>query len=353
MCATSSSPCGPLGPPTTTRWASGWSRTSEARAETATPAPFSGWMRPTKSRSGPVGRQPEGPTGLGAVPGSEEGVLDTGGDDADPGGVGPVELGELGRLHRARGEHGVRAPDDRGLGLRPEVGGVGLDFLGARLGLDPVEGVEGRHQRQVELMLDRVAGDPAEPVVGVDRVEGRGVVTAVGTGGGDRLDHPLGKLVDHARERLLGHRPRRSGGDVVDPETGLDVEHRCEVVRPGPGVHVTEHAGPGQRRRELTHVHVHAATVPGAGLGQGRGMEGEDGQTLHAPTILPGGPRYPAAAADPAASWASRHFRWSRRVRPPGRGRPGSRSRGGRRDRSASSPGAGPRSGGGRRRCGE
>ena len=39
------------------------------------------------------------------------------------------------------------------------VGAVGLHLLGAGLGLDPVEGVEGRDQRQVELVLDGVAGD--------------------------------------------------------------------------------------------------------------------------------------------------------------------------------------------------
>ena len=41
----------------------------------------------------------------------------------------------------------------------------------AGLGLHPGQGVEGRHQRQVELVLEAVAGDARQPVVGVEGVD--------------------------------------------------------------------------------------------------------------------------------------------------------------------------------------
>ena len=119
-----------------------------------------------------IEREPEGPAGLGPVARPEEGVVDPEGDDADAAGVGAVERGDLLGLDAARGQHGVGAVDDRRLGLGPPVGHVGLDLFGHRFGLDPVQRVERADERQVELVLDDMAGEPGEPVVGVHRGEG-------------------------------------------------------------------------------------------------------------------------------------------------------------------------------------
>ena len=254
-----------------------------------------------------------------------------------------------------------------GLGLGPPVRGVGLDLLGTGLGLDPVEGVEGGDQRQVELVLDQVPGDAAQPVVGVHGVEGEVLGGPEALGGAHALEDPVGELLDHRGQRLFGHRRGRAGRDVVDAEAGLDVHGGGKVVGPGPGEHVTLDPGPGQRGRELADVDVHAAAVPGARLGQGRGVQRKDGQTPHAPPILPGGSDQPTAAAGPlppgmeavpsgptaatSASSVDSPSPWSPR-RTPGGPPPGRRSRDGTRGRCASSPGAAPRSGGGRRRCG-
>ena len=85
----------------------------------------------------------EGLAGAALVAGREEGVVDTGRHDLDALGTGAVERDELGRLGRAGGEDGVGAGDDLRLGLDPP-GRLGI----ARLGLDPGERVERRHQRQ-------------------------------------------------------------------------------------------------------------------------------------------------------------------------------------------------------------
>ena len=71
-----------------------------------------------------------------------------------------------------RREDRVGAADDLGLGLD-----AALRLGVAGLGLHPGEGVERRHQREVELVLEPVAGDARQPVVGVDGV---GAVTALG-----------------------------------------------------------------------------------------------------------------------------------------------------------------------------
>ena len=92
--------------------------------------------------------------------GTEEGVVHAGRHDADPPGVAAVERGDLVGLDGAGREDGVGAVDDGRLGLGPAVGHVGLHLLGHRFRLDPVEGVERAHERQVELVLDHVAGEP-------------------------------------------------------------------------------------------------------------------------------------------------------------------------------------------------
>jgi hypothetical protein len=83
----------------------------------------------------------------------EEGVVDTRGDDLDAVGGGVVEHRQLALLGGTGGTDDVRAADDRALRLGPALR-LGV----AVLGLDPGQGVEGRHQRQGQAVLQFVAG---------------------------------------------------------------------------------------------------------------------------------------------------------------------------------------------------
>ena len=57
---------------------------------------------------------------------------------------------------------------DSALARRPGLGC--LDLLRAGLGLNPVERVERRDERELEAVLDGVTGEPRQPVIGVDGV---------------------------------------------------------------------------------------------------------------------------------------------------------------------------------------
>ena len=226
-------------------------------------------------------------------------------------GSAAVEGHDLVGLDGARRQHGVGAVDDGRLGLGPAVRHVGLDLFGHRLGLDPVERVEGAHERQVQLVLDHVARQPRQPVVGVHRGVGHAaaVVVAGRRRGGHPLEDPGRELVDDAGQGLLGHDAERAGRHVVHAQPGLDVDDRGELVGPGPGEDVTGDPGAGQCRGQLPHVDVHAAAVAGARLGQGRGVQGEDGEPAH------GGQSLPAARkTSPAPPGGAILRRW-----PPGR----------------------------------
>ena len=87
-----------------------------------------------------------------------------------------VQPAELLLLLDAADAHGVGAVDQLGLGaVAPTRFGV------AAFGLDPRQGVERRHERDVEHVLDAVRDDAAQPVVGVHDVGP--------AGGGDVGEH--------------------------------------------------------------------------------------------------------------------------------------------------------------------
>ena len=115
--------------------------------------------------------QAERSTGLGVVPRSEIGVVDTERHDAHTIGRRAVERGDLVGFHAARREHRVRTSDDLGFGLGSPMREIGLDLFWTGLGLHPIERVERTDERKVQLMLDDVAGEPRQPVVGVDGLE--------------------------------------------------------------------------------------------------------------------------------------------------------------------------------------
>jgi hypothetical protein len=183
-------------------------------------------------------------------------VVDAGRDDLDALGHGVVEPLELGRLVVGQGEDGVGTADDLGLGPGPQPVMVGVG-----LGLDPGQRVERGHQGQLELVLELVARQSRQPVVGMDEVgPPRSVELAA---------DPGGELVDQVDQVVDAHRRLGAGVDVVDPEPGLDRHHRRQPLLPGPGVDVAVDAGPGKGAAQLADVDVHPPTVAGAGLSQG------------------------------------------------------------------------------------
>ena len=178
-----------------------------------------------------------------------------------------VQAAELTLLLRAAHADRVAAPDHLGLGsvapLRLEV---------AALGLDPRQGVERRHQRHVEAVLQAVAGNPTEPVVAVDHVDSTGRL--------DVLADPVGEHVDLLGERLLGEL-ERTGRDVDHGVARLDDQLARQSRTIGTGVRRALDAGLGERRGDLAHVHVHPSAVARAGLDERRRVQGDQGDASH------------------------------------------------------------------------
>ncbi len=105
-----------------------------------------------------------------------------------------------------------------------------------------------------------------------------------------RLEHPGRELVDHGGQRLLGHGVERAGGYVVHQEARLDLDHRRQVGRPGPGEDVAGDAGPGQRGGQLPDIDVHATPVARAWLSQRGRVQRQDGKAAHGVAEPTGGP---------------------------------------------------------------
>ena len=227
-------------------------------------------MRPTNSSTGSVAEVEvaQRGAGAGAVAGREEGVVDAGRHELDAARVGAVEAHELVGLGPARGEDGVGAADDLGLGPHPALG-LGV----AGLGLHPGERVEGRHQRQVELVLQAVAGDARQPVVGVEGVDVAQLLEV--------LAHAVGEVVDDVRAAA----PWRGRGGPASTWTtrnpGSTSTTSGDVGVPAAGEHVGLHARLGQGRHQLADVDVHAPAVALPGLGERRRVQREDGEAAH------------------------------------------------------------------------
>ena len=209
----------------------------------------------------------EGAAGAAAVAGREEGVVDAGRHDLDASRRRAVEPGQLVGLLGAAHADGVGAPDHLHLGPIPQ-----RRLAVAAFGLDPRQRVEGRHQRQVELVLEPVAGHARQPVVGVDDIDAAAAV--------DVVHDAVGELVDDAGQLLLGQ-VGRAGVDVHDPEARLDRDLVGQVVAPPAHVRRAVDARLRQRRHQLAHVDVHAAAVAGARLGERRRVERKHRQPPH------------------------------------------------------------------------
>ncbi len=214
-----------------------------------------------------VGRQVECNSRSALITRREERVLDTRRDDLDLALGIAVEAPELLLFLDAAHADRVGAVDQLGLGpIAPTWLGI------AALGLHPRERVERRHERDVELVLDAVGDEPAQPVVGVHDV-GATVL-------GEILEHTIGELVDDLGQCLLGQ-VVRTGLDVDHPVIGLDPHLRRQPVAVGPGVGGALETGLRQRRHHFAHVHVHAAAVARTGLEQRRRVQGNDGNSTH------------------------------------------------------------------------
>ena len=113
-------------------------------------------------------------------------MVHPGRDHLDTGPIGVVQVDELSNLLGAVGQQDVGAPHHLALG--PDPGGR---LCITALGLYPGEGVEGRDEREAQLMLQSVPRDRAQPVVGEDPVVARV--------GGQPGGHAVGKIVHDAR----------------------------------------------------------------------------------------------------------------------------------------------------------
>ena len=149
--------------------------------------------------------------------------------------------------------------DDLGLGpIAPDRLEV------AALGLDPGERVERRHERHVEIVLELVPDQPAEPVVAVDHV---GPPVRL-----EPVEDADTEVVGDVAQRFFGQMVR-SGLDVHDTVAGFDEDLGRKAGLVGTGEGDALDAGLRQRREELAHVDVHAPAVARARLHQRRRVE--------------------------------------------------------------------------------
>ena len=230
---------------------------------------------PREEEERPVGVDPERPTRLDAITGSEEGVVNAQRHDRDAVSDDVERAGELSGLHVAACEHGVGARRDGVLGGRARRRGVRRT---ARL--DALDGVEGHEQRHVELVLEGVPSNAREPVVRVNRLVG--VLTLE-----HASEHPFGEGVDMIDQAVLVDRPDRSRGHPIEAHARLDVDQRRLRGRLEAGEDVDLFASSCERGSELADVDVHAPTVAGPGLRERRGVKTQDGEARHGSESLP------------------------------------------------------------------
>ena len=132
------------------------------------------------------GTQAQGRACTATVARREEGVVDTGWHDLDALPHRAVQTLELRPLLGVGCQDHVAAADHVGLGAGPAHG-----FVLEVLRLHTRERVERRHERKLQLVLQRVARDTREPVVGMDQ---RGLFART-----DPLAHTGGEVVDERR----------------------------------------------------------------------------------------------------------------------------------------------------------
>ena len=214
-----------------------------------------------------VCRQADGTAGAAPIAGGEEGVLDGRRHRLDHAVRVAVQTAELAFLLRTADANRIATTDHLGLGAVTPI-----RFEVAALGLDPGQGVERRHQRHVEAVLEAMAGDPTQPVVAVDQVDAPARL--------DVVPDPVGEHVDLLGERLFGE-VERSGGHVNHGVSRLDDQLTRQAGPIGTGVRRARHAGLGECRGDLAHVDVHASAVAGTRLDERGRVKGDQCDPRH------------------------------------------------------------------------
>ncbi len=194
-------------------------------------------------------------------------MLDPRRHDLDAIGGCAVEVDELRSLGFAVCEDGIAACDDLGLSVGPALG-----LRVARLCLHAGERVEGADEREIEPVLELVAGHARQPVVRVDRVD----VAVVEQ---PELDS-LGEVIDDLGQRFFGQIDG-SGFDMRNTEARLDVDGLGQIIGPLACVDGGFDTCLGQCAAEFTDIHVHAATITRPRLGEGRGVQAQDREFAH------------------------------------------------------------------------
>ncbi len=197
--------------------------------------------------------------GGGLVLRPEDGHVDAGVDDLDPGGLGVVEVDQLLGLEIGVGDEHVGGldhlllPDHPGRRLR----GVAL---GERFVLDLRHGVHRVHERDAPAVAGKRADLAGEPVVGVDDVV---VTERLGRLGPQDL---AGEHAELAGQLGLGESLERPGVHVGHVDAVGQPYDGVGQAAGGAGEDVDLDPAGGQPAGYLDDVDVHAARVTGAGL---------------------------------------------------------------------------------------
>ena len=228
--------------------------------------------------------------GLRPIRRHEDRVVDAGGNDPDPLGIGPVQTDELARLLRRRREDPVGLDDHPLLAPQP-LGGLRRLTASERVVLHLPERVERGHERHAEDVLGRPPDPAGQPVVAVDHV----VAVALLARDAQDAAEELGQVALH---RGLRHRLARTRLGAHDADARRDLADL--VGRPSPAPREEVHLDPlaGEALGHGADVDVHPAGVTGSRLIDGRGVHGEDGDArtsdlrAHSHLQRPTGPRF-------------------------------------------------------------
>ena len=229
-------------------------------------------LEPSHEEQQPGVRQVQAGPGGGLGRRHEHALIDAGGDDADPVGVGPVEPDQVRGLHRGGRQDPVGAPDHGAFAVQADLR-LGAVAVGQREVLDLAQRVEGRHQRGLPDLPGPLTDPAGEPVVAVHDVVG--AVVSLGPILGRPAQDVVQELRQHVRQALLGQLSLRTGGDADQPYALVDRLH-LGAVAPVTGEHVRLDALPGQHLGDPEDVDVHPTRVARTGLVGGRRVEADD-----------------------------------------------------------------------------
>ncbi len=219
-----------------------------------------------------LAREPQVRLGVLAVARSEHRVVDAGGNDVDPLGVGGIEVDQPFPLIGGGGHDRVRLRDHPRLSPKPAVG---LDRLaaGAALVLHAPQRVKGVDEGDAPPGREDGGDPPGEPVVAVDQV----IVHAPGLDVMEKVCRELGQV---GGDLPLGD-AGGSGGDLVHHDAGEEERGIRGLGAVPSGVDVDVEAPGGERPGHLPDVHRHAPGVTHPWFDDGIGVHHEHGDAAH------------------------------------------------------------------------